>query len=356
MASSGLAPLWQVQSIGVDSNLRGVSVTFEPGVRHNDKHNRIVWVSGSSGTIRRSTNNGKTWTQLTVRGGGTDLDFRGIKAFGANMAYIMSSGDDDKSRIYKTLDGGKTWSLQYSDKRPGFFLDSLACDSNIHCVALSDPVEGKFLVLSTDDGERWKDLPRDKMSAALSHEGGFAASNTSIAICGLGRDIYFGTGGGQKARVFHSADAGRSWSAAETPIASGNGSSGVFSIACHGSLVVAVGGDYKEPYAASHVSAYSTDSGATWHLAEPQPGGYRSAVSEFSDGDFIAVGPNGTDISRDEPGHMMHWQRVNDLSLNAISFDGSSGWGVGPKGTVARWQPQRTSSETNSPPFLPSAR
>jgi photosystem II stability/assembly factor-like uncharacterized protein len=343
MASSDHAPSWQVQYTGVESNLRGVSVTSESGVTDsgvtdNDKHNYIVWVTGSKRTILRSTEEGKTWTQLTIPGG-ADLDFRGIKAFGADTAYVMSSGDGDKSRIYKTADGGKTWTLQYSDKRPGFFLDSLACDSKTHCLALSDPVDGKFLVLSTADGEHWTELPRDKMPAALPKEGGFAASNTSIAICGLGDDIYFGSGGAQTARVFHSADAGRSWSAVDTPVASGNAASGIFSIACHGSVVVAVGGDYKEPSAASHVAAYSTDSGVTWHLAEGQPGGYRSALGQFSHGDFIAVGPNGTDISHGEPIHMMHWKHADNLNLNAVSFDGSSGWGVGPKGTIARWQP-----------------
>ena len=169
------APWWEVQTSGVDANLRGVSVSFEP----SKKHNYVVWVSGSNGVILRSTNEGTTWKQLSVAGGG-DLDFRDIDAFGADSAYVMSSGDGDKSRIYKTTDGGETWKLQYSDKRPGFFLDSLVCDSKTHCLALSDPVDGKFLVLSTDDGEHWKELPRDKMPAALPKEGAFAASGTSI--------------------------------------------------------------------------------------------------------------------------------------------------------------------------------
>ena len=138
----------------------------------------------------------------------------------------MSSGDGDKSRIYKTTDGGKTWKLQYSDKRPGFFLDSLACSSATHCVALSDPVDGKFVVLSTTDGEHWQELPRDKMPAALPKEGAFAASGTSIAICDRGDNLYFGTGGASTARIFHSSDHGRSWNAADTPIAAGNPSSG----------------------------------------------------------------------------------------------------------------------------------
>jgi len=326
-------PWWQVQNSGLDANLRGVSVSFAA----TGKHDYVVWASGSNGVILRSTNEGATWAQMSVKGGG-DLDFRGIKGFDADTAYVMSSGDRDKSRIYKTTDGGKTWTLQYTDKRPGFFLDSLVCDSKTHCYALSDPVEGKFLVLSTDDGEHWKELPRDKMPAALPKEGAFAASGTSIAICDRGDNVYFGTGGAVSARVFRSADHGRSWTAAETPIASGNASSGIFSVACGGFLVMAAGGDYKDPANAKRVAAYSNDFGATWHLAERQPEGYRSAVAECGYGDFAAVGPTGTDISHDERGEAMHWQATDQLNLNAASFEGQVGWAVGPKGTIARFK------------------
>lgn len=329
---------WSVQTSGLDTNLRGVSVKASESGQKGREY--TVWASGSNGVILRSINEGKTWTQLTVKGG-ADLDFRDIEAFDANTAFVMSSGDGDKSRIYKTTDGGKSWQFQYSDKRPGFFLDALACDSQTHCVALSDPVDGKFVVLSTDDGEHWKELPRDKMPAALPQEGAFAASGTSIAIC---RDnIYFGTGGGSIARVFHSANGGRSWTAANTPIAAGNASSGIFSVACGGFLVVAVGGDYKEPANAKRVAAYSRDAGETWLLAEQQPGGYRSVVAEFSGGDFAAVGSNGTDVSQQERGGesrdwIMRWQHTDYLNLNAASFDGTQGWAVGPKGAIARFK------------------
>jgi photosystem II stability/assembly factor-like uncharacterized protein len=311
-----------IQNTGFDSNLRGVSVTKA----HSGKY--AIWVSGTKGTILRSLDDGKSWKQLKVEGG-TDLDFRDIEAFGEDTAYVMSSGDGEKSRIYKTTDGGKSWALHYSDKRAGFFLDAIACDSAAHCFALSDPVDGKFLVLATNDGQHWKELPRDKMPAALPTEGAFAASGTSIAICAK-KDVYFGTGG-PAARIFHSSNAGRSWTATETPMASGNASSGIFSIACHGGSLVAVGGDYREPASANKVAIYSTDAGTTWHLAEQPPGGYRSSVTFLSSPRFVAVGTNGSDISHDAG---IHWTRMDALNLNAFSFAADTSCAVGPKGTV----------------------
>jgi photosystem II stability/assembly factor-like uncharacterized protein len=321
------AQSWSVQTSGLDTNLRGITVQHSSA---KVKRDFVVWASGSNGVILRSTNSGGLWKQLNVPGA-RDLDFRDIESFDADRAYVMSSGDGEKSRIYRTIDGGTTWALQYSDKRPGFFLDSLACDSKTHCVALSDPVDGKFLVLSTDDGERWKELPRDKMPASLSGEGAFAASGTAIALCDHD-NIYFGTGGGRAPRVFHSNDRGRSWTAAETPMASGNASTGIFSVACNGHSVVAVGGDYKEPAGAKRVAIYSKDSGETWHLAEQGPGGYRSAVVSTSHGNFVAVGPSGSDVSRDGGAH---WESLDVQNFNAASFADGEGWAAGSNGTIA---------------------
>lgn len=320
-----------MQTNGRDTNLRGVSVRRHQGSDGQQHH--IIWASGSKGIILRSADDGKSWKQLSAPGG-NELDFRDIEAFGAETAYVMSSGEGDQSRIYRTSDGGQTWKLQYSDQRPGFFLDALACESRTRCYALSDPVEGKFLVLSTEDGEHWKELPRDKMPAALPNEGAFAASGTALSVCQDG-SIYFVTGVGA-ARVFRSRDRGRSWKAVTTPMPFGP-SSGIFSIACEGrgEALVAVGGDYKEPAKASRVAIYSRDGGETWSLAEQQPGGYRSAVASSSASDFAAVGANGTDISHDQG---KHWKHTDALNLNAVSFDGNEGWAVGAKGMIARFK------------------
>jgi photosystem II stability/assembly factor-like uncharacterized protein len=316
---------WTVQTSGLDTNLRGVSAA-----RLHAPESVAVWASGSNGVILRSVDRGKTWKQLHVAGGET-LDFRSIEAFDARTAYVMSSGEGELSRIYKTTDGGASWNLQYTDKRSAFFLDALACVSPKNCFALSDPVDGKFLLLATSDGEHWKELPRDNMPAAMPNEGAFAASGTVLLV--RGADVYFATGG-PAARVFHSLDFGETWVAVETPIAHGNASSGIFSIAQMGNKIVAVGGDYKDPARSDGAGAYSLDNGKSWKLAAQQPGGYRSAVAWIDYGAVAAVGPNGEDVSEDAG---VHWQHSDSLDLNALVVAGySDGWAVGPKGTVAR--------------------
>jgi photosystem II stability/assembly factor-like uncharacterized protein len=333
------AQSWKVQTSGVDTNLRGVSAAYAPNSKSVPVP--VVWASGSNGVILRSIDAGQTWQRLHVAGGDT-LDFRGIVAFNEKAAYLVSSGEGEKSRIYKTTDGGETWNSQFTDKRKEFFLDSIACLSETRCFALGDPIDGKFLLLTTTDGEHWNQLPNDKMPAALPAEGAFAASNTCLLLSG--EQIFFGTGG-PAARVFHSGDSGRTWDVAETPLAHGNASSGIFSVASgNGKHVVVVGGDYQDPKRASAVAAYSRDGGKTWQLSKRQPGGYRSAVACDDDLLCVAIGPNGEDISGSgiAPGG---WQPTDSLNLNAVTIlDFKHGWAVGPKGTIAVF--------TNHTPFV----
>jgi photosystem II stability/assembly factor-like uncharacterized protein len=317
---------WSVQTSGIDTNLRGVSAADNPD--SNGQH-VVVWACGSNGVILFSSDLGKTWKRLHVAGGDA-LDFRSVVAFDAKTALVMSSGEGEKSRIYKTIDGGETWKVEFTDKRPTFFLDALVCDAE--CYALSDPVDGKFVIVATHRYEDWKELPSDTMPAALPGEGAFAASGTALAMDSDG-DLYFGTGGAKSARVFHSPDFGKTWTATDTPIASGNASSGIFSLVATPWAVVAVGGDYKDPSRSSKVAAYSWDEGKTWPLAAQQPGGYRSAVVTLY-GAMLAVGPTGEDISED---FGAHWKKIGSLDLNAaFVLDIYNGWAVGAKGTIAR--------------------
>src|SRR5277367_3291008 len=176
--------------------------------------------------------------------------------------------------------------------------------------------------------------------SSLANEGAFAASNSSL--CVDNEDIYFATGGADKARVFHSPDSGATWSVAETPIAAGNASSGIFSLDCKaGNVLYAAGGDYRDVSRAFHSAAYfhsapyMPDGDDAWHLSKQQPGGFRSGIANVYTATVLAVGPSGEDISHD---FGVTWQHTDTLNLNAVTIlDIYNAWAVGPKGTVARF-------------------
>jgi photosystem II stability/assembly factor-like uncharacterized protein len=205
---------------------------------------------------------------------------------------------------------------------------------------MGDPIEGRFLILTTGDGGRiWQRAPGSRPPPALPGEGAFAASGTCLIVEGEW-NAWFGTGGAKAARVFRSTDRGHTWTAHETPIRAGEPTSGIFSLAFrdtdHG---IAVGGDYKETRASRHVMARTSDGGRTWSVPDgPGPGGYRSAVAYIPGGTpptLIAVGPTGADLSSDDG---MSWKPLGSLGFHAVAFDGpAAGWAVGEDGKIARF-------------------
>ena len=93
---------------------------------------------------------------------------------------------------------------------------------------------------------------------------------------------------------------------------------------------VAVGSDYTKPTESARTAAWSADGGEHWTASATPPHGFRSAV-QWSKVQrvWIAVGTNGSDISRDGG---KSWQALDDGNWNALSLP----FVVGPKGRIAR--------------------
>ena len=330
LAKASSAQSWKVLTGGSASNLRGISAAKTDSSGHV-----AIWASGSHGVVLRSADDGVNWSRLTVSDD-AELDFRGIVAFGDKTAYLMASGEGEKSRIYKTVDGGAKWELQFKDGNKAFFLDSIACLSETRCFALADPIDGKFVLLKTADGRHWNQLPAANLPAALAKEGAFAASNSNLLL--VSEDEFYFVTGGFAARVLHTSDGGKSWNASPAPIAADNASSGIFAIrrAVNGRLLV-VGGDYANPAMALRIAAPSSDGGKTWRSALTQPSGYRSAVAALNADEFLAVGPTGSDIST---GHAVHWISFPSPPLNAVfALDAKHVYAAGPKGLITQFVP-----------------
>src|ERR1700690_4116389 len=261
------------QKSNTTENLRGVSVLS----------NKIAWASGTHGTYLRSTDGGRNWQPAQVPGAEA-LDFRDVEAFTADLAYLLAAGPGDQSRIYKTTNAGKTWTLQFTNKNPKGFFDCMAFWDQDHGIAVGDPVadnSGKLrfeLIATADGGNHWNPLPSDAIPPAIAGEGAYAASGTCIAVQG-NTNVWFATGG-KAARVFRSTNAGKTWTAADTPMIHGPDSAGIFSIAFrdpnHG---VIAGGDYKRPDQDGPNLAFTSDGGLTWKLSAIAPQSYFSAVS-----------------------------------------------------------------------------
>ena len=183
----------------------------------------VVWASGVNGTYARTLNGGRTWEVGVVPGAET-LQFRDVEGISAREAYLMAAGSGTDSRIYKTRDGGRTWTLQFQNEDPNAFYDCFAFWTPNRGITFSDAVNGRFPVIATRDGRTWQDIG-DRLPAAQAGEAGFAASGTCTAVQG-GQRAWIATGGAEKARILATTDGGRSWNSYDTPIVQGTPSSG----------------------------------------------------------------------------------------------------------------------------------
>jgi photosystem II stability/assembly factor-like uncharacterized protein len=322
-ACGSAAAQWRPQQSNTTADLRGLSVVSP----------WIVWASGTKGTYTRTTDGGTTWQSGTIIGA-EQLDFRDVEAFDANTAYLLSIGKDQQSRIYKTNDGGAHWTLQFTNRRPEAFFDAMAFWDRDHGIAMSDPVNGRFVMVATENGgQTWADVPATNIPPALAGESAFAASGTCIAVQGQA-NAWFVTGGAV-ARVFRSGDRGRTWTVTNAPVTSGAESSGIFSIAFGDAMQgVIVGGDYRKPNEAGDSVAVTTDGGRNWKLSTGhRPAGYRSGAAFVAPLTVIAVGTSGSDVSTDGGAS---WTPLDGENYNSVAARKGVVWAVGPQGRIAK--------------------
>ncbi len=309
LATSSFAQIQMLDS-GSHASFRGISVV-------NDK---VAWVSGTNGTILRTVDGGAHWTQCAVPPDGEKLDFRGIVASNESEALAMSSGPGEASRLYHTTDACQSWREVARNQEKDGFWDALLSAKDEGAAVFGDPVGGTFDVEMVP-GAALKPMSKvtgtlpTKGCEALAGEGAFAASN-SCALEIHGDAVLIGTGGTSGARVLRWAGPGKC-AATSVPMGGAAASAGVFSLAMRDEQhIVAVGGDYQKPNESAGTAAFSSDGGHTWTAAAKMPHGYRSAVAwDAKDHVWIAVGTNGSDISRDDG---KTWEALENGNWNAV--------------------------------------
>jgi photosystem II stability/assembly factor-like uncharacterized protein len=230
---------------------------------------QVVWACGRNGTFTLTTDGGQTWNASVVPGAET-LQFRDVQAFSASVAYLMSIGANPADfRIYKTTDGGATWTMQFENQNPNAFYDGFAFWTPNRGIAHSDSFNGVFPDLRTTDGMTWQDISNN-MPPALPGEGSFASSGTCVTTQG-GRNAWIATGVAAIARVLATRDQGNTWNAYDTPLFS-SPSAGAFTIAFRDPFNGIVGGGDLDPGDPNNArTATSSDGGQTWTLTTAPP-------------------------------------------------------------------------------------
>jgi len=388
-----------LQTSNTTADLRGI---------HN-VGNGVAWASGTNGTVLRTEDGGYVWQSCAVPAGAEKLDFRGVQAFDANTAIVMSSGPGDQSRLYKTTDGCHTWKLLFRNPDKDGFWDALhwaARPNTESLTVLGDPVGSRMTLFAMNPDNTlmvhpkiWygnlpvrrqlqlhdpnadpvpqksneaQDSPNNLQHnpTPLAKEAFFAASNSSYVQ--LSKFSFAFAGGGPsgarafvydcqpfEGRVVHC-----DWITSELPMAHSE-SAGAFSISANrtttgnvlepnGVTLIAVGGDYRHPDSTTGTAAFTIDFARHWLPTQTPPHGYRSSVAyDASSKTWITVGPNGTDISTDDgrnwrpvhPNAALHEPEDADRNWNALSLP----YVVGPKGRIGKVDPSALQTSRYSP-------
>jgi photosystem II stability/assembly factor-like uncharacterized protein len=339
-AVSGAAP----ELVELDSGTSERLQAIDPG------DGVVLWASGVGGVVTRSLDGGRTWSARVVPGA-DELQLRDVEAFGADVAYALAAGSGDRSRVFKTVDGGASWTEQWRNEVPEAFYDCFDFWSARRGLVFSDSVDGEMPLLSTADGETWRAGSVGPVEV-LGGENGFSASGTCL-VAAAGDRAWIGTGAVGSARVLRSLDGGRTWEAAQTPIFADAQAAGVVSLALdEQGVLYAFGGDIGDSASRGRRLARSRDGGVEWELlpAEPDFAGaiYGGAVrGSGSRAELLVVGPGGAAYSP-------------DAGETWLDLDPRSWWGVawspagpallvGPEGRIARWSPAPPASGEADP-------
>jgi hypothetical protein len=284
----------KVLTSGTKTSLRGLSVVTD----------KIIWASGSNGTVAKSLDAGETWKWITVKGF-EKTDFRDIEAFDDKKAVIM--GIDSPAYILKTINGGETWKIVYKNNTKGMFLDAMDFKNNKNGIVVGDPINGKFFIARTNDaGNTWQEDAVNMLPVADSGEACFASSGSNIKM--LNNLKYILVSGGLSSHFFYNDIK------LALPILQGKESTGANSVAYKNlNTMIVVGGDFSSKDSTNKNCYISTNGGNSWIKPQKSPSGYRSCI-EFCNGNiWITCGLNGADISTDNG---MHFNIISNESYH----------------------------------------
>jgi hypothetical protein len=323
-AQNKFFPKVEILTSGTKTSIRGLSVV-------NDN---VIWVSGSNGTIGRSSNGGKDWKWIVVKGF-EKTEFRDIEAFDATTAIIMNSSDKDPAYILRTVDAGETWTVVYENKTKGMFLDAMEFWNEQAGIVIGDPINGKFFVTRTFDGGRtWQDVPEIHRPVADSGEACFAASGTNVRA--LDNDEAVFVSGGLRSSAFIRDKK------IQLPIVQGKETTGANSIAVWdrykkkgGDQLVVVGGDFNDTASTIKNCFYSSDRGKSWKAPRNPPHGYRSCVEYLDKKNLVACGLTGVDYSIDNANT---WRLISKESFHVcrIAKIGTTVYLAGNNGKIGK--------------------
>ena len=309
---------WILQNSNFDAGSTGIN--YLSIVDEN-----VVWGTAFDGSgnginiqkFTKTTNGGGTWEYSEIDIGNTELGISMIHALDAQTAWLVAypRGANQIGGIFKTIDGGLTWSRQDSanyDSSSSFANVVYFWDENVG-FAQGDPLSAEFeLYVTNDGGDNWNAVPGSSIPNPLGGEYGYTRQ---IEV--VDDNVWFSTNNG---RIYHSIDRGNNWTVYQSPI-SDFGSAEVngnlsFADSQNGVIIDNSGNVYR-----------STNAGASWNQISTTGPVYTSGLCFIEGTNTIFSTGSGSSFSNDGG---YSWNPIDNTTHLYVDFhDENVGWSGG---------------------------
>lgn len=270
ISSSAFSQFWSTQNTGFTTASRGIS-----GIEVFDAN--TAWAFAYDGVtstnnvqeFTKTSNGGTTWTSGAINVGNPALTITNISGVSGTTAWVgalESTNSDGLGAVYKTVNGGVTWTAQQTFSTSGqSYLNFVhAFDAN-NAIAGGDPEGGEYELYTTSNGgTSWTRVPAASVPNPTTNEYGYNAGYYAV-----GNNIFFYTG---KGRIYKSTDKGLTWSIAFTGSTYGLSDFGGATISgdmawsdANKGIVIKKTFNTATPPVQTALAIYrTTDGGATW--------------------------------------------------------------------------------------------
>ncbi len=165
---------------------RGVIYTVAPSPLDSNR----IWCGTDDGLIHLTTDNGKTWTNVTPPGVSAWQKISLIEAghFDSNTAYAAVNTiriDDLRPHIFATHDGGKTWTEITNGILAGQIINAVREDPERKGLLFAGAEKGVYV--SFDDGANWEPL---RLNLPASSVRDLIIKNNDLIVATHGRGFW----------------------------------------------------------------------------------------------------------------------------------------------------------------------
>jgi photosystem II stability/assembly factor-like uncharacterized protein len=295
---------WVDQTSGVSSKLVSVSAV----------DNNVCWICGDGGVILRTTNGGTNWTNV---GGGPVIgsinNVNNVYALDANTCIASAHSFSGATFVYKTTDGGSSWTQVFAQNSG--YIDAVRMASASNGFMVGDPSNSRWSLWKTNNGgATW-----DSTGLYLMASGGEFGWTNSLFIDGS--NIWFGT---NSSRIYYSSDNGVNWTAQTTPLTN------IYDLSFSGNVGIAGGSTLN-----GGAISISTDYGTTW-TSRPFRGSGPANCASMGNNFLYSTFTGAIYLSTNSG---VSFQEADSVSGNAyinvgIARNGTAVWACGEDGII----------------------